>query len=251
MITISENEKENINRKIPLEHIWYQMALPHPTVFVKKDVYDKMGLFDVRYRLAADYELLLRFYSGDVRFGYIDKVITYFRRGGLSTKRKKEIYCEGYEISMSYIDKCPNKDQMVLKIKDTYDWACFNMDVLNVKGALGKLICEYFHKTIATILIFGTGVCAEQCFENLSDSGVKILYFIDNDIMKCNIDFHGIKVISFNELQYIDIPVLIAVKEYGEDIKKQLVNRDGGKLKCVSIKELELVYLTKFGTYTN
>ena len=69
--------------------------------------------------------------------------------------------------------------------------------------------------------------------------------------MKCNIDFHGIKVISFNELQYIDIPVLIAVKEYGEDIKKQLVNRDGGKLKCVSIKELELVYLTKFGTYTN
>lgn len=34
--------------------------IPHPTVFVKKEVYTAIGLFDERYKFAMDYELLLR-----------------------------------------------------------------------------------------------------------------------------------------------------------------------------------------------
>ena len=34
---------------------------PHPSVFVKKEIYDTHGYFDTKYRISSDYELLLRF----------------------------------------------------------------------------------------------------------------------------------------------------------------------------------------------
>ncbi|MCM1182631.1 MAG: glycosyltransferase [Roseburia sp.] len=245
IVAVSGGHGKKIIGNMPLESIWYQMALPHPSVFVKKEVYDKLGIFDVRYRLAADYELLLRFYSKKVTFGYIDKVITYFREGGLSTKRKKEMYDEGYKISMSYADQCPYKEQVISQIKETYNWACFSMDMQNLKGLMSKLLCEYFRKTVMTVAIFGTGTWAEECYRNLADGHVRILYFSDNNKSKWDTYFHEIKVISPDELQNMDISVLIAVKEKGEEIKQQLESEDNTKLKCVSIKELATMYLTK------
>ncbi|KAF2332509.1 glycosyltransferase family 2 protein [Flavobacterium daemonense] len=38
----------------------YTFNIPHPTVFVKKSVYDEIGMFDETYKYAMDYDLLLR-----------------------------------------------------------------------------------------------------------------------------------------------------------------------------------------------
>ena len=246
IIAVSEHNKESIYQNIALESMWYRMALPHPSVFVKKGVYDKLGGFDVNYKFAADYELLLRFYSEEIRFGYIDKVIAYFREGGLSTKRKKEMYNESYRISMSYAERCPYKEQVYSKIEETLNWSYFCMDIQNFRELLSELLYIQFGKIITSIIIFGTGVWAKKCYENLTDTGIEILYFVDNDMSKWGMNFCGIKVISPRELQYTDTPVLIAVKEYGEQIKRQLERDDNTKLKCVSIKELEQIYLIKY-----
>lgn len=64
--------------RVPLETIWYQMAVPHPSVFIKKKIYESFGLFDLNYELCADYDLLLRFYTKRVRFDFLDTVIAYF-----------------------------------------------------------------------------------------------------------------------------------------------------------------------------
>lgn len=36
----------------------------HPTLFLKREVYEKYGLYDDSYRIAADYEFMVRFYIG-------------------------------------------------------------------------------------------------------------------------------------------------------------------------------------------
>ena len=36
---------------------------PHPSLFVKKSVYEKAGLFDLNFKLAADYEFMLRIFK--------------------------------------------------------------------------------------------------------------------------------------------------------------------------------------------
>lgn len=238
---VLEDNKEKAYENDPLESIWYQMPLPHPSVFVKKDLYEKMGGFNVNYKWASDYELMLRFYTKQIKFGYVDKEIVYFRNGGRSAINKKEMHKEAYDISMSYIDLCPDKIRLLPKIKEIFNWKCFCRLVIESKEFLCQLLCEYFDEKITAINIFGTGIWGEICYEKIMDAGVEILYFIDNDASKWNSDFHGIKVIAPDDLQD-DTPVLIAVKNHGEEIKRQLESMRNIKLKCVAIAELKTTF---------
>ncbi len=62
------------------------MSIVHPSVFVRKSVYKQYGFFDPDFKLAMDYELLIRFLSKGVFFVSISEVITNFRDGGASDK---------------------------------------------------------------------------------------------------------------------------------------------------------------------
>ncbi|MHB8131573.1 MAG: glycosyltransferase family 2 protein [Mobilitalea sp.] len=56
-----------------------------PTCFISKEVYDKYGVYDLKYKSASDYDYLLKlYYSKNVIFTPIYKVISNFRFGGLS-----------------------------------------------------------------------------------------------------------------------------------------------------------------------
>lgn len=58
---------------------------PHPTFFVKKEVYEKYGYLNLDFPLAADYEIMLRFlYKYEVSTTYIPKVLVKMRAGGTS-----------------------------------------------------------------------------------------------------------------------------------------------------------------------
>lgn len=60
---------------------------PHPTFFVKKEVYDKLGMFNIALRSSADYELLIRFmYVNKIKVQYLPDVLVHMRSGGQSTK---------------------------------------------------------------------------------------------------------------------------------------------------------------------
>jgi glycosyltransferase len=65
----------------------------HPTLFMKKEVYEKYGGFDLRYKIAADYDLMLRTVgSGNLHCEYLPEVITRMRMGGASNKSVKNIW---------------------------------------------------------------------------------------------------------------------------------------------------------------
>ena len=58
---------------------------PHPTFFVRKELYDKYGLFNISLWGAADYELMLRFlYKHGAKAAYLPKVLVNMRIGGQS-----------------------------------------------------------------------------------------------------------------------------------------------------------------------
>lgn len=65
---------------------------PHPTLFLKKEVYKKHGLFDLSYKISADYDFMLRiFKDSELKFRYHPKVITKMRVGGASNRSLKNI----------------------------------------------------------------------------------------------------------------------------------------------------------------
>jgi len=57
----------------------------HPTFFVRKKIYDRYGIFDVNYKLAADYELMARLFERyRIRTVYIPEVLVKMRVGGVT-----------------------------------------------------------------------------------------------------------------------------------------------------------------------
>tara|TARA_B100000508_G_scaffold117757_1_gene97583 strand:+ start:1094 stop:1819 length:726 start_codon:yes stop_codon:yes gene_type:complete len=68
----------------------YGWMPPHPTFFVKKDIYRKFGNFSMELKSAADYELMLRFiHKHQIRLSYLKRVIVKMRAGGMSNSSLK------------------------------------------------------------------------------------------------------------------------------------------------------------------
>ncbi len=60
---------------------------PHPTFFMKRDLYLKYGLFNLDFKIAADYDSLLRYlWTNKVTACYLPKVVTKMRVGGASNR---------------------------------------------------------------------------------------------------------------------------------------------------------------------
>ncbi|MES2632447.1 MAG: glycosyltransferase family 2 protein [Pseudomonadota bacterium] len=58
---------------------------PHPTLYVRRELYTRYGAFDTRFRIAADYDHMLRLlWRGRVNAAYIPEVLVRMRMGGLS-----------------------------------------------------------------------------------------------------------------------------------------------------------------------
>ena len=58
----------------------------HPTLYLKRNIYDKIGLFNTKYKICADYDFMLRMLQDkQIKLEYIDKYIVYMRTGGTST----------------------------------------------------------------------------------------------------------------------------------------------------------------------
>ena len=71
----------------------------HPTLFFKKYVYKKYGLFKIDYQIAGDFEYVARvFTKGAIRFAYIPKVMVKMKIGGASTKSLKSNWILNREI---------------------------------------------------------------------------------------------------------------------------------------------------------
>ncbi len=58
---------------------------PHPTFFVRKEIYEKFGSYTLNLRSAADYEFMLRvIHKEKIRIGYLQKILVKMRVGGES-----------------------------------------------------------------------------------------------------------------------------------------------------------------------
>lgn len=65
---------------------------PHPTLFVRRAVFEKFGHYDTNYRIAADYDAILRWFGrGAVRSVHIPKVLVKMRTGGESNRSLRKI----------------------------------------------------------------------------------------------------------------------------------------------------------------
>lgn len=70
---------------------------PHPTVYIKREVFYKLGLYDTNFHIAADYDAMLRFLSNGVSLAYLPEVTVKMRTGGESNASIKTIFRKSQE----------------------------------------------------------------------------------------------------------------------------------------------------------
>lgn len=59
---------------------------PHPGLFVRRAIFERVGGFRDNYRIAGDFEFVARaFGKGDLRYQYLPEVLVKMRTGGVST----------------------------------------------------------------------------------------------------------------------------------------------------------------------
>lgn len=60
---------------------------PHPTLYLRREVFDRLGLYDTSFRIAADYDAMLRYLAkGQISLAYIPEVLVKMRLGGESNR---------------------------------------------------------------------------------------------------------------------------------------------------------------------
>ena len=75
----------------------------HPTLYLKKCVYEKYGFFDLDFKLAADFELMLRFIEKyRINIKYISQPIIRMRLGGATSASLKNIFRQNVECYLAF-----------------------------------------------------------------------------------------------------------------------------------------------------
>lgn len=77
--------------------VWGWMP-PHPTLFVRRRLLEKIGFFDTKYRISADYDFILRCFSvPEINSIYIPHVMVKMRLGGESNQSLNKIFSKSIE----------------------------------------------------------------------------------------------------------------------------------------------------------
>lgn len=71
---------------------------PHPTMFVRRHVFERCGGYDTRYRISADYDWILRCLGQEgIRLAYLPRVLVKMRVGGLSNASPAKLALKSWE----------------------------------------------------------------------------------------------------------------------------------------------------------
>lgn len=77
---------------------------PHPTFFVRREVYSRLGGFDLSFKIGADIELMARYLEvGRISNHYVPKVLVHMRMGGTTNRNFSNIVKQNLEIRRGFL----------------------------------------------------------------------------------------------------------------------------------------------------
>lgn len=74
---------------------WYPL---HPTLYVKKELFDLYGYFNLNYKIAADYDFMIRILTNGVKLYCLDGILVSMREGGAFTGSIKKYHKSNIEV---------------------------------------------------------------------------------------------------------------------------------------------------------
>ena len=85
----------------------------HPTMYIRKEVFDKIGLYDTKFRIVSDYDFIVRCNVNNIRYKYVKQYLVKMRYGGVSNGLK------GYLINFKECCKVLKKNRVSFPVLHT------------------------------------------------------------------------------------------------------------------------------------
>lgn len=216
-------EKKIIDRFVEgsIDNLRYTMTVNHQAVFMKKELLDQIGNFSTEYKLAADYELMLRAYCRKARFGQVNKYFVNFNNDGISKLQFYRYKKEAMEIALSYAENDQDVIDGINARRNESGW--YYQTVLNwVTKYEWKWAKEKIEVQGKKIYIWGAGYGGLECCAFMQTIYVEVAGFIDS--FKEDKNLQGIPIYRPQEING-DGVVYISVKNEDtyKEIEKQLL----------------------------
>lgn len=234
---ITENHKE-LDRKM----------IPHLTCFVTRKTYCKYGMFVEWMKIAADYELMLRFSKKeDVHFIQIQEILANFYEGGISTQHdvgiklsREQLFlrCKHGVISKKefIVGYLGSFNQVQSELASKHFWLFMLMSRWVEIKQEGKSIADYLEaKGYYNIAIYGMSYVGERLLAELKDSRVNVKYGIDRKPESVNVDIP--MVFPDSDLEIVDA-VIVTPVFYFEVIRESLEK----KVDCPILSLEDILY---------
>jgi len=94
-----------------------QISICHQAIFYKKEIFERIGKYDLKYFVHADYDLNVKcFEDTTIKTKYIDKIITLYNERGLSGLQPNK---DGFHdwLTLHYINKYVSPFALIIKMK--------------------------------------------------------------------------------------------------------------------------------------
>jgi glycosyltransferase involved in cell wall biosynthesis len=196
------------NQSVSTSEIQQGKMIPHPATFVRRDILLLTGLFDTQYSIAADYDLICKIFSDyESSIYYYPQLITFFRIGGLSNafKNRERVKKEVQAIVKKHYNHEINNT--LQESNEGYYKKWIEKQIFENKSIANLLI----EKNIDKVALWGTGELAIMIYKDLTNKGLKVLFFIDNNEERQGLIMNNTPVLSPKSLKenYIELDCII------------------------------------------
>ncbi|HHT9111581.1 MAG TPA: glycosyltransferase family 2 protein [Candidatus Brocadiaceae bacterium] len=118
-----------------LLHLHRGLTVQHPATFVRRNVYDRVGLFNTRYRVGADYDFVLRCLAANIPWIIINDTLVRMRAGG----KGSSFTFDDWKIRRFY--KLSSVIHETTTYANSFIRHCFRMVILKIFG--GKTLSTF------------------------------------------------------------------------------------------------------------
>lgn len=216
-----QNSMIHSKKQDNVDGYFFNIEFPHPALFVKTDLFKKHGVFNYNYKIAADYDWMLRMCLAGANVLTVNDCFTFFSYGGVSTLRRYDALREQYKIALCAM-KYYKKEYLEEKLREHYErelyfakrekyyhWALqHNVSAIKMLLDTGK---RYY--------IWGVGERGKQCKDLFVHVNIDIVGFIDSyaDVS----EYEGYCVLRPADIES-NMVVCVTPKQYENEIMIQL-----------------------------
>lgn len=247
-ITVSDvGIKAKESKPFAQNEILFRMFCCHQAVIARKDLFEKVGFFDGRYRVAADYDWLLRAYLSGCRFRYEDRVFAHYLGGGVSEKNYTKYSDESVKIIRSNLRNNKRIEDVEYSkvISDLCDWKIMFRIRADLDDGKGERLIRTLEKEMQVagykgVALWGLGKWGMRFAGCLIENKVPIEHFIDRRAVEAEIV--GARIVSeYPECLrgYKGIIVVSSIDErIVEEIKNSIKQEYSDETQILTLQEI-------------